>query len=186
MINPYDILGISPSADEEEVKAAYKKKAMKIFEGKETDSTTEKMSEIDEAYDYIIKNIRASSAASTISKDKSRVISEYADVRRLISEGRLDDAEEILDGVGKLSRNIEWNYLKAYILYKRGWLDEAASYASKAYEQDPYNAEYSDLYNELNGSKTGFDGGYFPGLLSGCGCMSLICCDLCCGCFRRR
>lgn len=195
MINPYDVIGVSPDADENEVKSAYKRLAMRyhpdIFEGEQAELAIEKMKELDEAYDVLIQKLRMSAPNTKSNKEKnsSNTVSEYEDVRRLILAGRLDDAEEILDGVSKSSRNSEWNYLKGFILYKRGWLDEATNYVSKAYEQDPYNEEYSELYNELTGSKTGAFGGYFPGILGGCSpcsmCISLLCCDMCCGCLRR-
>ncbi|MBQ3970414.1 MAG: DnaJ domain-containing protein [Clostridia bacterium] len=191
MKDPYEILGVGSRADEQTVRAAYKKAAAKyhpfLSDDSENNSAKQKMSELDEAYDFIISRLRDSGGRSD---DDRQSVSEYVDVRKLIADGRLDDAEEILDGVGKASRFGEWNYLKAYILYKRGWLDEAGDYVSRAVKSDPRNEEFARLYNELNDSKSGSVGGYFPGLALGCApcsmCMSLLCCDICCGCLRRK
>ena len=192
MKNPYEVLGVSPSASEDEVRTAYKNMAMKyhpdIFEDEGAGADSFKMQEINEAYDIIIRKIRINSSGSRKSGDNQNTVSEYADVRRLISSGRLDDAEELLDGVCKESRNGEWNYLKGYILYKRGWLDEAESYVRKAYDSDPYSDEYKSLIDELDGSDESFFKMYKPNSL-GCGpcsmCMSVCCMDLCCNCCGR-
>ncbi len=58
MKNPYDVLGVPESASDEEIKKAYRKLAKKYHPDNYTDSplkdvASEKMKEINEAYDTI-------------------------------------------------------------------------------------------------------------------------------------
>lgn len=195
MTDPYKILGILPSATDEEVKTAYRQLAKKYHPDNYVgnplaDVADEKMKEINEAYDEIMK-IRKLGGSSDGSSEsdytyKTSTSSEFADVRRLISANRLDDAEQVLDGVQSSSRNAEWNFLKGYILHKRGWLDEATSYYERACTLEPYNSEYRRAYDLLRNQKSGVFGGYNPSALGGCSlcniCTSLVCADMCCEC----
>ena len=105
-------------------------------------------------------------------RDNSR----FADIRRLINGGRISEAEELLDGVPSSQRDGEWSFLKGYICYSRGWLDQAVSYFQTACQQDPGNPEYRNALNQLMWQQqTGFPrGGYQT--MGGAGCSV---CDLC-------
>ena len=92
------------------------------------------------AYDYAIKRVRSR---------ENNTSSEFADIRRLIDASRFEDAELLLDGMNTLSQQGEWNYLKGYILYKRGCPCEAMVYACKAESAVPFKDEYSSLVKEL-------------------------------------
>lgn len=199
MTDPYVVLGVSPSASDDEVKAAYRKLAKKYHPDNYADNpladlASEKMVEINEAYDKVMnmrrngnKSGSGSSSGSYSSYNSSSGYSEFADVRRLINANRLDDAEQILDGVQSSSRNAEWNFLKGYILYKRGWLDEATNYFERACNLDPSNAEYRNAYEQLNAQRSGAFGGYKRSNMSAstlCDlCSALWCADCCCECF---
>ena len=63
MNNPYEVLGVSETATDEEVKAAYRNLAKKYHPDNYTDSpladvAEQKMKEINEAYDMIIRCVR--------------------------------------------------------------------------------------------------------------------------------
>ena len=196
MTDPYNVLGILPTATDEEVKTAYRQLAKKYHPDNYVgnplaDVADEKMKEINDAYDEIMK-VRKSGKSGSTSADyaythTTGASSEFADVRRLISANRLDDAEQLLDGVQISSRNAEWNFLKGYILHKRGWLDEATGYYERACALDPYNAEYRKAYDLLKSQSSGNFGGYNPSHLGGCStcniCTSFVCADMCCECF---
>lgn len=86
------------------------------------------------------------------SLNKAQKNSEYADVRRLIAQCRLNDADELLDSVGNLTRCGEWCYLKALVLFKRGFSNEARVYAKRAVDSDKDNGEFIELYDKIEKS----------------------------------
>src|SRR5699024_20148 len=133
MTDPYKVLGVSPSATDEEVKDAYRKLAKKYHPDQYADSplkdlADEKMKEINEAYDAITAQRKSggsrgyNGAYNNVGANGS---SGFNDVRSLIMSGRIADAEQILNGVPPERRNAEWYFLKGSVLYRRGWLEEA-------------------------------------------------------------
>lgn len=200
MSDPYSILGVSPTATDEEVKTAYRNLAKKYHPDNYTDSPLadlagEKMKEINEAYDQIVNERKQRKAGYTQSgysgsnySGSGYAGSDYVDVRNLIVSGRLADAEQILDGVPPENRNAEWYFLKGTVLYKRGWLDEAYDDFARACQMNPGNAEYRAAFNQVTNQRSGMYGGYNPntaqvGGCSGCDiCTSLCIADACCDC----
>lgn len=190
MSDPYEVLGVSPGATDEEIKTAYRNLAKKYHPDRYANSpladvAAEKMKEVNEAYDTIVsqrKNGRQGGYGSYTAP------SEYADVRSMISAGRIADAEQILDGVPSDRRSAEWHFLKGTILYKRGWLEDAFQNFSRACQIDPANAEYRAAMNRISQQRGGMYGGYTPYGGSGedCGgcdlCTTLCAADFCCSC----
>ncbi len=144
MKSPYEVLGISPLSGEAEIKKAYKKLSAKYYSASDSVSL-EKMEELNAAYDELILKKKS----SVPSNEQHRTVSEFSDVRRLITDSRLSDAEEILDSVRSLARGGEWNYLKALILFKRGLMREASAYIERALEKDSLSSEFNSLYSKL-------------------------------------
>lgn len=196
MSDPYNILGISPTASDEEVKTAYRTLAKKYHPDNYADSpiadlASEKMKEINEAYDQIMnerKHRNAGGYQQPGYTGSGYAGSDYVDVRNLIVSGRLADAEQILDGVPPENRNAEWYFLKGTVLYKRGWLDEAYDDFARACQMNPGNAEYRAAFNQVTNQRSGMYGGYNPnapqaGNCSGCDiCTSLCIAETCCDC----
>lgn len=198
MTDPYKVLGVSPSATDEEVKDAYRQLAKKYHPDQYSGSpiaelADEKMKEINEAYDEIVsqrknRNTGGAGSSSYAGYGYARN-SGYADVRNFINSGRMADAEQILNGVPAENRNAEWYFLKGSVLYRRGWLEEAKDHFSRACQMDPSNMEYRAALNQSMNQRSGNVGGYNPnmqgtaGECNGCDmCSSLICADCCCEC----
>ncbi len=194
MTDPYKVLGVSPSATDEQVKEAYRNLAKKYHPDQYADSplkdlADEKMKEINEAYDAITaqrKGKKQQSYGGGYNPVGNSAGSSFNDVRSLIMSGRIADAEQILNGVPPERRNAEWYFLKGSVLYRRGWLEEAKDHFSRACQMDPGNAEYSAALNQAMNQRGGMYGGYNPGGMNadGCNscdmCSSLICADCCC------
>ena len=184
MNDPYKILGISPDATDDQVKAAYREMARKYHpdqygDNPLSDLAQEKMQEINEAYDTIVKMRKEGGRQSFSSGGR------YADIRRMITEGRIEDADTLLNGIPAVTRDAEWHFLKGSVLYKRGWLEDAYQHYSTACRMDPTNAEYRAAFNQMShGRQTGtYTTTPMGGGCTACDvCNTLICADCCCEC----
>ena len=198
MKNPYEILGVSENATDEEIKTAYRNLAKKYHPDNYTDSpladlAEEKMKEINEAYDTICDMRRNGSHSTGYSgsygSGSSYQQSSYPDVRRLIQSGRLDDALEILNGVPESSRNAEWYFLMGMIFSRKGWSDQAYNYFQRAYQMDPSNPEFQAAFNNMNARRTYNNPGYNTSDNMGCSmcdiCTGIMCADCLCNCCGR-
>ncbi len=187
MNNPYEVLGISPNATDDEVKRAYREMARKYHPDNYADNplsdlAEEKMQEINEAYDAIINSRKTGGSYSGGSTSGS-----FADIRTLIQNGRLEDAQQLLDGVPGSARNAEWYFLNGSVLYRRGWFDGAYSSFSTACRMDPNNAEYREAFNRMQRQNTRYNNPYASsGNMGGCStcdiCNTLCIADCCCEC----
>ncbi len=188
MMDPYKVLGVSPNATDQQVKEAYRELAKKYHPDAYADNpladlASEKMKEINEAYDTIMNMRRLGYNQGNRYGSSSSGASQFADIRRLINENRTVEAEELLDGIPPQSRDAEWHFLKGSIQYKKGYLDSAYTYFSTACRMNPTNAEYAAALNTLNyqrmgGTYPGRNGGYRMDATPIVGCSP---CDLCCG-----
>lgn len=190
----YSVLGINKNATDDEVKAAYKEMAKKYHPDNYADNplsdlAAEKMKEINEAYDGIMnERRRRKSSTNRSGGNYYSANSNFSDVRSLIMNNRLEEAQEILDGVPPERRDAEWYFLNGTVLYKRGWFDNAYTNFATACRMDPMNPEYREAMNRVQRSAGGnFNNPYRSapnmGGMSACDCCSnLICADCCCEC----
>lgn len=194
MSDPYLVLGIKPTASDEEVKRAYREMVKKYHPDHYQNNplsnlAEEKMKEVNEAYDSIVKQ-RSSGQKSYAGQQQSSggyqsrgSGTSFQQARQLIDQGNLDAAQRLLESSNQ--RNAEWHYLMGSVAYRRGWLAEARDNFMTACTMDPTNPEYRQAAQYLNTqSNRGFQsyrGGGFS--LGDVCCMSLCisnCCD-CCG-----
>lgn len=194
--DPYRFLGVERNASDDEIRAAYKNLAIKYDPANYEDSqlkefAAEKMKDIISAYDQIMDERKTTPIPenNTSYENYESHGSAYSDVRKLIIEGRITDAEQILNGVPQSIRDAEWYFLKGSILYKKGWLEEAYKNLSSACSMDSSNREYAAALNKLKNDRNGnFESPRINPLPFGCGCgacdvcTSLLCADCCCEC----
>ena len=204
MRDPYEVLGVSPDANDDEIKRAYRDLARKYHPDNYqnnplADLAEEKMKEINEAYDAITRT-RSGGGSSSYGGGGSQSQSGYGygnsgyqqrsqgsasqvfyRARQAIQSNDLEGAEQLLQGA---SRNGEWYFLMGSIAYRRGWLDEARQNYQLAVQMDPGNMEYRQALGMMQ--RGGY--GYQPDM-AGAQCDGMDCCTammcmncLCGGC----
>lgn len=198
MRDPYSVLGIARTASDDEVKRAYRDLARKYhpdnYVGNDlADLAQEKMKEINEAYDDIMRQ-RQNGGASGYDPSGSAYggpaaggTGIYAQIRQHIINNRIDMAERLLQDIS--DRDAEWYFLMGSVCYAKGWFDEANRHLSRACAMDPNNMEYREAMNRMSGAaaarRTPYGNPYrrSTGDLNACNCCSsLLCADCCCEC----
>lgn len=200
MRDPYEVLGISTSASDDEVKRAYRELARKYHPDNYqnnplADLAEEKMKEINEAYETITKTrsdgygggyssrsytqsgySQGGYRGSSYQQQSTRGSVQYAQARQCISRGDLEGAEQVLQAA---DRNGEWYFLMGSIAYRRGWLDEARQNYQIAVQMEPGNMEYRQALSMMQ------RGGYaYQPDMAGAQCDGIDCCTtmLCMNC----
>ena len=196
-MDPYKVLGVSPSATDAEIKAAYRTLAKKYhpdrYRGHDLeDLASERLKEINEAYEMIQRERQGGGYRTEYSGGSSSYggtsygtgSAQFADVRRAVQMGDLSRADAMLDAM--TNRNAEWHYLKGTVLLRKGWYDGARQHFGTACRMDPTNAEYANAYQTLNRSATGYGQTYYGNQNAGSNvcniCGGLLCADCCCEC----
>ena len=190
MKDPYEVLGVSPNASEEEVKRAYRELARKYHPDNYVDNpladlAQEKMKEINEAYDAITRGTASRSSTQSSGSSwsgnaqGSSTNATYAQIRQYINLGNLVVAEQQLNAIA--TRDAEWYFLSGSIAYRKGWMDEARRNYEIACQMAPGNLEYQHALSVMNGSGSYRQQYNQSGGASGCDiCSSLLCADCCC------
>ena len=193
MKDPYSVLGVSPGAGDDEIKKAYKELAKKYHPDNYVNNplselAQEKMKEVNEAYDTIMKGRGGASSSGRSSGyggsgQSGSYTGSFAQVRAAINAGNLTLAETLLNNSS--DKNAEWNFLMGSLFYRKGWLDEAMRYFQTAVAMDPTNMEYRQALSIMQGGGSfyrpaAYGRGASPDACNCCG--SLIAADCCCEC----
>lgn len=196
MKNPYEVLGIREGSSEDEIKKAYREQVKKYHPDQYQDNplsklAEEKLREINEAYDYLMKNVAPRKDTGYRDNSRQQTWAGQGDndffntVRNHINSGNISLADDMLNGYA--NRTAPWYYLKGLIFMRKGWYDEAQSHIQTAVNMDPSNFEYRNALNRMGSNNQAYRGGAFnrgynrgPDMCTMCQC--LWCSDCCCEC----
>ena len=200
--NPYDVLGVSPSASDDEIKKAYRDLTRKYHPDANVDNpladlAEEKFKEVQEAYDTIMHERSSGSSGSySYGGSSSGSSGSYSyggsssqggapDPRlqaavNYINSRRFREALNTLDQIPE--RSAMWYYLSGCANAGLGNNVLARDHAAQAVNMEPNNLQYRQLLNQLDFSSrryqsSPYGAGYGAGGTS-CGTGNM-CCDLC-------
>lgn len=209
MTDPYEVLGVGRSATMSEIKLAYRDLVKKYhpdnYHGSPLQTVAEeKMSQINHAFDQIKREREWEETATAGDAHTSGQSgwqggatrhSSFSDIRQMVQQHRLEEAEALLQGVPHARRDAEWHFLQATVYFSRGWLNEAAAHFGIAHQMQPNNPEYRAAYQRMQWQSQGnfgagngqgqrnFHTGNAQSQCNVCNlCGGLMCLDCCCEC----
>ena len=172
--DPYSVLGVSPNASDDEVKAAYRRLAKKYHPDLNPgdEEAARKMNEINAAYDQI-KNPQAQQEAyrgsggaysdpwgaygggggyaygGAYQTREETERNELRAARNYIRSRHFHEAVTALSGVPYAERDGEWHYLNAIANYNLGNRVAALDSARRACDFSPGNSQYRLLLEQI-------------------------------------
>lgn len=198
MENPYEVLEIKEGSSKDEIKKAYRELAKKYHPDQYTnnplkDLAGEKMRELNEAYDYLMKSPtgtsfsggNSSGFSSSNNYENSSGSPMYSSIRMNIQNGNLNAAEGSLNNIS--DKGGEWYFLMGFIQMQRSHYDTAFTYITKACNLEPNNIEYRQAFNKLNNNNNSYRQNYYNRGNDNDGmcdlCIKLWCLQSICECF---
>lgn len=167
MKDPYDVLGVSRNADDEEIKKAYRTLSRKYhpdanINNPNKDQAEEKFKEVQSAYQEIMRERKDGGSFDSEkfysggfdSWKKSNYSDETMSGLRAasvyIQNGYYSQAETVLENMQE--RPSEWYYLSALAYMGEGSTDRASEMIDRALDMDPGNENYQILKRRINSS----------------------------------
>ena len=204
MSDPYQVLGVSPSASDDEIKAAYRRLAKQYHPDRNNGSpeAERKMMQINDAYAQIVE-MRKNGGRQTGyggyggyggfngydygyggSGQARQSAPEFDTVRQQLNMGRFEEAMQTLEYMN--TQSAEWYYLMARTRQGLGDDIAALNFARQAVNMDPGNMEYVSFLQQMGMGaqqyrQQGMQFGGIQNFLCQNPCITCLLFNLCCG-----
>ncbi len=196
MNDPYQVLGVSPSASDDEVKAAYRALAKQYHPDRNNGSpeAEKKMMQINDAYAQIVE-MRKNGGQHAYggyqygygyggSGQAQQHMPEYDEVRRQLQYGQYQTAMQLLEQMN--TQTAEWYYLVARARQGLGDDIAALNFARQAVNMEPNNFEYLSFLQQMTAGsqqyrQQGVSFGGIQNFLCQNPCLTCLLFNLCCG-----
>lgn len=142
MKNPYEILGLTADAAENELRERYealvaKYKEDRFLPGEAGNEAAMKLNELEDAWREISRDIEA-----------RRYSDDYSRIEDFIKSKKYDQAQDALDAI--TNRGAQWHFYQSQVYYYREWLTECRKQLSIAIDMDPDNEKYKTAMTKLD------------------------------------
>ena len=206
MTNPYQVLGVSPSASDEEIKKAYRNLSRKYHPDANINNPNraqaeEKFKEVQQAYDQIMKEKQQGSAyggnygtsggygyygGNRGYYENAGESTQMRAAANYIANRHYAEALNVLNNIPFGERSARWYYYSAIANQGAGNNIRAMEHAKRAVEMEPSNMEYRQFLQHLEYGGTWYTnmGSAYekPYASAGNFCMSLLCMEAMCWC----
>jgi len=202
MMDPYQVLGISRSASDEEIKKAYRALSRKYHpdanvNNPNREQAEERFKEVQQAYDQIMKEKQQGSSysynhAGGYSSGGSRSYSQSGDSPQMqaaanyIANHCYAEALNVLNSIPFAERHARWYYYSAMANQGAGNNIVAKEHAGRAVEMEPSNMEYRQFLQHLEYGGTWYTnmGSSYDRPYSSAGnwCLSMLFLNMLCNC----
>lgn len=193
MKDPYQVLGVSRDASEEEIKKAYRSLSRKYHPDANVNNPNkaaaeEKFKQVQQAYDQIMKEKQQGNGyyggfnrgSATGDSIQMQAAANY------IANRCFTEALNALNGIPAGERHARWYYYSAIANQGMGNNITAKEHAARAVEMEPSNMEYRQFLQHLEFGGTWYmnmGSGYErPYASAGSWCLSMIFLNMLCNC----
>ncbi len=201
MLNPYEVLGVSPQASDEEIKKAYRALSRRYHPDANVNNPNkaraeEKFKQVQQAYDQIMKEKqqgysyggnRAYSGHSSGSGGDSIELKAAANY---IANRHFAEALHVLNSISQTERGARWYYYSAVANAGTGGNVTAREHISRAVALEPSNMEFRQFKQYLDYGGTWYQSmgqGYErPYAGTGNWCLSMLFLNMLCNCCCLR
>ncbi len=142
----YELLGLSETATDGEIKERYEELKAKYsedrwLEGEAGNEAAKMLTKLDVAYNEI-------TASRKERKENTDGQNAFDEISELLKEDKIAEAQTRLDEFNE--RTAEWHYLQAVVFYKKNWTNDSKKQLEIAMQMDPDNVKYRNAYGKMN------------------------------------